>query len=186
VYAGKSRPDSERGCADPRRAGIPASAITSPLAIEAVDSSFTAFEFVPESFARGPLRPGAALYVLEGDFGFSKANATSPAPEVGHEVKLINFSKPGQALAIQIDRFAHNTSFDQAFTDGLRGFNRPTDDLRMGPDGCAWVTDYGAVRDLGQSDPDTHFVGANNGPLLQIPYTGVIWRICPTLAGGQD
>ena len=166
---------------------FPPQPITSPLAIEAADSSFTAFEFVPNSFARGPLRSGAALYVLEGDFGFSKANATSPAPEVGHEIKLINFSRPGEPLSLQIQRFAHNTTFDQAFPDGLRGFNRPTD-LRMGPDGCAWVTDYGAVRDLGQSDPATRFVGPpSNGPLLQIPGTGVIWKICPKAGvGGQN
>jgi hypothetical protein len=157
---------------------FPPQPITSPLAIEAADSSFTSIEFVSNSFARGPVRHGAALYALEGDFGFSKGNATPPAPEVGHEIKLINFSKPGDALALQIQRFAHNTTFEQAFADGLRGFNRPTN-IRMGPDGCAWVADYGAVRDFGQSDPDIKYVGADNGPLLQIPGTGVIWRICP-------
>jgi hypothetical protein len=47
--------------------------------------------------------------------------------------------------------------------------------VRFGPDDCAYVADYGAVRDNGE---DTHFVGANNGPLLQIPGTGVIWKIC--------
>jgi hypothetical protein len=41
------------------------------------------------------------------------------------------------------------------------------------------VVDYGAVRDFGQSGADTKFVGAANGPLVQIPGTGVIWRICP-------
>ena len=45
----------------------------------------------------------------------------------------------------------------------------------LGPDGCAYIADYGAVRDLGS---DTHFVGAGNGPLVQIPGTGVIWKIC--------
>jgi len=156
---------------------FPPQPITSPLAIEAADSSFTGIEFVPDSFVAGPLRPGAALYALEGDFGFSAANATSPAPEVGHEIKLINFSAPGQPLALKVARFAHNTTFEQAFVDGLSGFNRPTN-VRMGPDGCAWVVDYGAVRDFGQSDAAAKFVGANNGPLVQIPGTGVIWRIC--------
>ena len=61
---------------------------------------------------------------------------------------------------------------------GIRGFNRPTN-IRFGPDGCAWVADYGAVRDFGQSGSDSKFVGAANGPLVQIPGTGVIWRICP-------
>ena len=156
---------------------FPPQQIASPLAIDAADSSFTAIDFVPDSFAAPPMRPGAALYALEGDFGFSKGNATSPAPEVGHEIKIINFSAPGEPLALKILRFAHNTTFEQSFVDGLRGFNRPTN-VRMGPDGCAWVVDYGAVRDFGQSDPDAKYVGANNGPLVQIPGTGVIWRIC--------
>jgi glucose/arabinose dehydrogenase len=156
---------------------FPPQQITSPLAIDAADSSFTAIDFVPDSFAVGPLQPGAALYALEGDFGFSKGNATAPAPEVGHEIKIINFSAPNEPLALKTLRFAHNTTFEQAFVDGLRGFNRPTN-VRMGPDGCAWVVDYGAVRDFGQSDPAARFVGAANGPLVQIPGTGVIWRIC--------
>ena len=41
-----------------------------------------------------------------------------------------------------------------------------------------YLVDYGAVRDFGQSDPATRFVGANNGPLVQIPGTGTIWKIC--------
>jgi hypothetical protein len=52
--------------------------------------------------------------------------------------------------------------------------NRPTN-VKFGPDGRAYVVDYGVVRDNGA---DTHFVGANNGPLLQIPGTGVIFKIC--------
>ena len=147
------------------------------MAIEAADSSFTGIDFVSNSFVGGPVQRGAALYTLEGDFGFSAGNATPPAPEVGHEVKLINFSGPGEPLALQIQRFAHNTTFEQAFADGIRGFNRPTN-VKMGPDGCAWIVDYGAVRDFGQSDPAVKFVGAGNGPLVQIPGTGVIWKIC--------
>ena len=155
---------------------FPPQPITSPLAIEAADSSFTGIDFVPNSFAQGPVERGAALYSLEGDFGFSAANGT---PEVGHEIKLINFSKVGEPLELQIQGFASNNTGDQAFTDnGVRGFNRPTN-IKFGPDGCAWIPDYGAVRDFGQSDPATKFVGANNGPLVQIPGTGVIWRICP-------
>ena len=63
---------------------FPPQQITSPLATEAADSSFTGFDFVTGAFVRGPVRPGAALYVLEGDFGFSASNATEPAHEVGH------------------------------------------------------------------------------------------------------
>ena len=152
--------------------------ITSPIATEAADSSFTGIDFVPDSFVRSTVEFGAALYSLEGDFGFSAGNATAPAHEVGHEVKVINFSKPGEPLSLQISDFAHNNTFDQAFVSGIHGWNRPTN-VRMGPDGCAWVVDYGAVRDFGQSGADTKFVGANNGPLVQIPGTGVIFRICP-------
>jgi len=169
---------------------FPPQPITSPLAIEAADSSFTGIDFVPDSFARGPVQRGAALYALEGDFGFSKSNATAPAPEVGHEIKLINFPTVGhdnqnddgkqQPLVLEIMRFAFNKTGDQAFVTpgGAREFNRPTN-VKFGPDGCAWVADYGAVRDFGQSDPATKYVGAANAPLVQIPGTGVIWRICP-------
>ena len=156
---------------------FPPQEITAPLATEAPDSSFTGIDFVPNSFVRGSVKPGAALYSLEGDFGFSAGNGT---PETGHEVKLINFSAPGKPIELEISRFAHNDNFEQAFIspNNVHGLNRPTN-VRMGPDGCAWVADYGAVRDFGQSSPESRFVGASNGPLVQIPGTGVIWRICP-------
>lgn len=165
----------------------PPQPITSPLAIEAPDSSFTGIDFVPDSFAKGPVGRGAGLYTLEGDFGFSKGNATAPGPEVGHEVKLINFSKPGDPLELKIQRFAHNGTFEQAFVnpDHLRGFNRPTN-VRFGPDGCAYIADYGVVRDFGQSDPDAKFKVGADAPLVQIPGTGVIWKICPVVAGEQE
>jgi hypothetical protein len=169
---------------------FPPQPITSPLAIEAADSSFTAIDFVPKSFVGGPVKDGAALYTLEGDFGFSPPNATAPAPEVGHEIKLINFNQqsrkesddeegqPGNGpLSLKIQGFARNDTGDQAFISPghTGGFNRPLN-VRFGPDGCAYVVDYGAVRDVGA---DTHFVGPPaNGPLLQIPGTGVIFKIC--------
>jgi hypothetical protein len=156
---------------------FPPQQITSPLAIEAADSSITGIDFVPDSFARGPVQRGAALYTLEGDFGFSASNGT---PEVGHEVKLINFSKEDEEepLELKIRRFAFNKTGDQAFVSGARGFNRPTN-VKFGPDGCAWVVDYGAVRDFGQSGADSKFIAPADAPLVQIPHTGVIWRICP-------
>jgi hypothetical protein len=156
----------------------PPQPISPPLAIEAPDSSFTGIEFVPESFVRGPVKPGAVLYALEGDFGFSPSNAPPGGEETGHEVKLINFSAPGKPLKLDLQRFAYNKTFDQAFVSGIHGWNRPTN-VRMGPDGCAWVVDYGAVRDFGQAGADSKFVGAANGPLVQIPGTGAIFRICP-------
>jgi hypothetical protein len=158
---------------------LPPKQITGPLANEGADSSFTGIDFVPDAFVGGPVQPGAVLYSLEGDFGFSPPNSDDPAAEIGHEVKLINFNQlPDTPLALRIQRFAHNTPPGQAFVqDGVNGFNRPLN-VRFGPDGCAYVPDYGAVRDL---SADSHFVGPPaNGPLLQIPGTGVIWKICPS------
>jgi len=162
---------------------FPPQQITAPLAIEAADSSFTGIDFVPDSFVRGPVQRGAALYSLEGDFGFSPPNsrAVNPASdafahEVGHEIKLLNFSTVEGTLQLKMMEFARNASGDQAFiTDNVNAFNRPTN-IKFGPDGCAWIADYGAVRDPGA---DTHFTVAADGPLVQIPGTGVIWRICP-------
>ena len=93
----------------------------------------------------------------------------------------MNFSLNGKQVQLSQSQFAHNTTFEQAFPDGLRGINRPVD-LKFGPDDCAYLVDYGAVRDFGQSDPDSKFRGPTNGPLVQIPGTGVIWKICRTAA----
>ena len=158
---------------------FPPQAITAPIAIEAADSSFTGIDFAPKSFAGGPVEPGAALYSLEGDFGFSAPNATPPAPEVGHEIKLINFNQnPNLPLQLSFENFARNATGNQAFISAAHpaAFNRPTN-IRFGPDGCAYVVDYGAVRDLGA---DTHFVTPADSLLVQIPGTGVVWKICPT------
>lgn len=146
----------------------------SPVAIEPADVAVVGLDFVPHSFVGGLVHPGAALIAREGDFGFSKGNG---APEQGHDIELVNFSAPDEPLRIRQQRFAANTTGDQAFTDGIRGINRPVD-LKFGPDGCAYLVDYGAVRDFGQSDPATKFKDANDGPLVQIPGTGVIWKIC--------
>jgi len=130
----------------------------------------------------GPVKRGAALAGREGDFGFSKANGT---PEEGHDVQLINFSSADEPLRVNLQRFAHNTTFEQAFVAHTRGINRPVD-LKFGPDNCAYLVDYGAVRDFGQSDPDSKFIGPANGPLVQIPGTGVIWKICRTAAQDRE
>ena len=132
--------------------------ITASLADEAADSSFAGIDFVPDGFVGGPVQRGAVLYTLEGDFGFSGANATASAPEVGHEVKLINFNRPGVSLALKMMRCAHNTTFEWAFVDELPGgFNRPTN-IRFRPDDCAYVVVYGTVRDFGQSDRESNFI----------------------------
>jgi glucose/arabinose dehydrogenase len=162
---------------------FPPAPIIAPIAIEAADSSFTGIDFVPKSFVAGPVLRGAALYVFEGDFGFSPPNANSPAPEVGHEVKLINFNQdPDSPLQLSLENFARNDTGDQAFISSTNqaGFNRPTN-IRFGPDGCAYVVDYGAVRDPGGGPGGaTRFVNAADGPLVQFPGTGVIFKICST------
>lgn len=124
------------------------------------------------------MEEGAALCSLQGDFGFSVANASAPAPEVGHEVKLTKFTGGwDRPLALNLQRFAYNKTFEEAFPDGIRGFNRPTN-VRFGPDGCAYIADYGAVRDFGRSDPDAGFKNSADAALAQIPGTGVIRKIC--------
>jgi hypothetical protein len=92
---------------------------------------------------------------------------------------LPNFAQQrDKPLALNFQRFAHNKTFKQAFVSGVAGFNRPTN-VRFGPDSCAYVADYGAIRDFGQSDPDTKFRNPADAALVQIPGTGVIWKICP-------
>ncbi len=155
----------------------PPQAITAPLALEPADVAVVGLDFAPKSFLVGPVKKGAALIAREGDFGFSKANGN---PEAGHDIELVNFSGPGDPLQLQQTKFAFNTTGDQAFTDdGVRGINRPTD-LKFGPDGCAYLVDYGAVRDFGQSDDATKFKDPADAALVQIPGTGVIWKICAT------
>ena len=155
---------------------FPPQTITAPIEIEAADASFTGIDFAPDSFDVGPVERGAALYSFEGDFGFSAPNGD---PEVGHEIKLMNFNQDRRSpLTLSFQNFARNVSGDQAFVSPKNpaGFNRPTN-VRFGPDGCAYIADYGVVRDLGA---DSHYVGVNDGPLVQIPSTGVIWKICPS------
>jgi len=81
-----------------------------------------------------------------------------------------------RSLALERSSLGLGSTGDQAFvTPNINGFNRPTN-VRFGPDGCAYVVDYGAVRDQGA---DSHVVGTGNGSLVQIPGTGVVWKICP-------
>jgi len=156
----------------------PPQPITAPLALEPADVAIVGVDFVPDSFVHGPVKRGAALAGREGDFGFAAANGN---PEEGHDIQLINFKEP---LQLQLQRFAFNTTFEQAFVSGARGINRPVD-LKFGPDDCAYLVDYGAVRDFGQSDPDSRFKVAADAPLVQFPGTGVIWKIC-RVAGGRE
>jgi hypothetical protein len=160
---------------------FPPAPIVGPIALEAADSSFTGIDFVPKSFVADPVLPGAALYSLEGDFGFSPPNSTAGNAEVGHEVKLINFNQDKNLpLQLSFQNFARNNTGDQAFinTTNSAGFDRPTN-VRFGPDGCAYVVDFGAVRDPGGGPGgSTRYVDPADGPLVQFPGTGTIFKIC--------
>lgn len=144
-----------------------------PLALAPADVAVVGLDFAPETFVGGVVKRGAVLIAREGDFGFSPANGE---PEEGHDVELVNFSRPGEPLRVELARFAFNKTFEQAFPSGIHGINRPVDG-KFGPDGAFYLVDYGAVRDVGQSDPDSKFQVAEDGPLVQLPGTGVIWKI---------
>jgi glucose/arabinose dehydrogenase len=160
-----------------------------PLALEPADVAAVGLDFAPSSFLHGVVKKHAVLLSREGDFGFSPANGD---PVLGHDVELINFVSDDPS-ELQQSRFAFNcprsaqrhdprgnptceVAVKQAFTAMLRGINRPVT-LRFGPEGAAYLVDYGAVRDPGGSEPASQFRNPANAPLVQIPGTGVIWRI---------
>jgi hypothetical protein len=165
-----------------------------PLAIEPADVAAVGLDFVPNSFVHGVVKKNAVLVSREGDFGFSPENGN---PSAGHDIELVNFvsDDPSELLlsrfAFNCPRASHahdadgtprcNDDSDQAFTAMLHGINRPVT-VRFGPDGAAYLVDYGAVRDPGGADPRSQFADPNDAPLVQIPGTGVIWKI--TRVGG--
>ena len=168
-----------------------------PIALEPSDVAAVGLDFVPDAFVGGVVKKNAVLVSREGDFGFSQANGT---PEAGHDVELVNFTGKTPS-ELQLSRFAFNCrqgeqyhdpdgtpkcngETEQAFVAKMRGINRPTT-IRFGPDGAAYLVDYGAVRDPGGSDPDSRFVNPANAPLVQIPGTGTIWKIS-RIGGGRD
>jgi len=170
-----------------------------PLAIEPTDVAAVGADFVPKEFAGGgnpgdKVTKGDALVTREGDFGFSPANGT---PIEGHDIERVQWTSDG---GIILSRFAFNcrqanqvtdpdgtrrctAAADQAFVAEIRGINRPVDG-KFGPDGAFYLVDFGAVRDFGRATPDSAFVNPANAPLVQIPGTGVIWKISRIGAGG--
>jgi hypothetical protein len=172
---------------------FPPQAPVAPLAILPANVAAVGHDFAPNSFVTGIVRKGASLVSREGDFGFSPENGT---PGEGHDVMLVNFSKQGQPLTLELTRFAFNcpeadqvqvpgmapiclSNGDQAFVGELRGINRPVT-ARFGPDGALYLVDYGAVRDFGRADPDAMFKNPADAPLVVIPGTGVVWKISRT------
>ena len=95
----------------------------------------------------------------------------------------MNFNQdPNSPLSLSFQNFARNDTGDQAFISATNtaGFNRPTN-VRFGPDGCAYVVDFGAVRDPGGGPGGpTRYVNPADAPLVQFPGTGVIFKICPS------
>jgi glucose/arabinose dehydrogenase len=169
---------------------FPPQPAVAPLALEPADVAAVGLDFAPNAFLGGVVKKHAVLLSREGDFGFSTKNGE---PILGHDVELINFTRQGNPNELQMSRFAFNcpqsaqdrnadgnptckVQSNQAFTDGLRGINRPTT-LKFGPDGAAYLVDYGAVRDFGRSVPASKFVDPSAAPLVQIPGTGTIWKI---------
>jgi glucose/arabinose dehydrogenase len=189
---------------------FPPQAPIAPLAIEPTDVAVVGPDFAPNSFVHDPLKVGAALVAREGDFGFSTRNGL---PIVGHDIELVNFSGKGKSLRLELSRFAFNCrqgfqdhlpdgspackadkdevdpvapgNNGQAFANHLRGINRPLT-VMFGPDGALYLVDFGAVRDVGRSDPKQRFKVDADGPLVQIPHTGVIWKITSTERGHND
>lgn len=176
----------------------PPQPITAPLAIETADTAVVQPDFAPASFTGGIVKPGAVLVPREGDLGFSPEQSD---PSAGHDIEIVNFSAPGAPLNIQMSRFAFNcpagqqthvngapacnVDADQAFSGQLRGINRPTM-VKFGPDGALYLVDYGIVRDPGASDPDTKVVNPKHLPFVQVPGTGVIWKITKVADHGHD
>lgn len=169
---------------------FPPQQIVAPLALEPADVAAVGLDFAPNAFLGGVVKKNAVLLSREGDFGFSPGNGD---PILGHDIELINFTKQGNPNELLMSRFAFNcpapaqrhdpdgasrcdVKSGQAFADMLRGINRPTT-VRFGPDGAAYLVDYGAVRDFGRSDPKTRFTVPADAPLVQIPGTGTIWKI---------
>jgi hypothetical protein len=178
-----------------------------PLALEPADVAVVGPDFAPDTFVHGVVKKGAAFVAREGDFGFWVDNGQPEAGHdvelVNFSNALVGSSAP---LQVTLQRFAFNCpqanqmhapdgaaacvsvpgniasepiSGGQAFCNKgapLRGINRPTT-LMFGPDGALYLVDYGVVRDFGQSDPNCMFINGAHAPLVQIPHTGVIWKI---------
>jgi len=182
-------------------------AVTAPLALEPADVAVVGPDFAPDSFAGGPVRRGAALVAREGDFGFSAENGHPGEghdiqlvnfSRAGRPLELslarfaFNCLQANQTVDAQgnprcTGPDGNDATLDQAFAEStaahtVQGINRPLQ-VQFGPDGALYLVDFGAVRDFGQSDPASRFCPsgapacAGDGPLVQIPQTGVIWKI---------
>ncbi|HEX9870306.1 MAG TPA: hypothetical protein VGC99_17265 [Candidatus Tectomicrobia bacterium] len=62
----------------------------------------------------------------------------------------------------------------QAFVIGADGINRSVD-AKFGPDGALYLVDISAIRDAGMTGAG--ILDPAHAPFVQIPGTGVIWKI---------
>ena len=176
---------------------VPPQRPIAPIAILAADVAAVGLDFVPKKFEGGgnpgnKVDDGDALVTREGDFGFEPANGN---PIEGHDVIRVAFLKNG---GISLERFAFNCKTENQVTDpdgtkrctapanqafvestpasAFHGINRPVDG-KFGPDGAFYLVDFGITRDGGESTPASAVVNSANTPIVQIPGTGVIWKI---------
>ena len=86
----------------------------------------------------------------------------SATPEVGHEVELMNFNRDPQ-----VHRCRYRSNFDpiRLSSAAPRLPFSADQHVRYGPDGCAGVVDYGAVRDA----PLVQTPGAGTHDRAQVP-----------------
>jgi glucose/arabinose dehydrogenase len=187
---GDDNPDALKGKPVLPVFAFPPQPPVAPLALEPANVAAVGLDFAPRAFVGEVVKPGAALVAREGDFGFSPSNGD---PEAGHDIELVNFARARGGPRVGLSRFAFNCpaadqrhlpdgspvcagESEQAFVQNVHGINRPVTAM-FGPDGALYLVDYGAVRDFGVSDADAKYQVADDAPLVQIPGTGVIWRI---------
>jgi hypothetical protein len=184
---------------------FPPGEVAAPLAIEPADVAVVEPDFAPDSFTGGVVQRGAALAAREGDFGFSPGNGEPEEGHDVQLVNFMQ--NGGGGTDLELMRFAFNCrasdqahapngapmcngASDQAFeapaNNPLHGINRPIA-VMFGPDDALYLVDFGAVRDFGQSSGGPRSGGGGgagynpahpeDAPLVQIPHTGVIWKI---------
>src|SRR5262245_54397498 len=179
---------------------VPPQRPIAPIALLPADVAAVGLDFVPALFAGGgnpgnTVENGDALVTREGDFGFEPANGD---PIEGHDAIRVAFLTNG---GIVLERFAFNCKAanqvtendgskrctapaNQSFVEStaalaFHGINRPVDG-KFGPDGAFYLVDFGVTRDGGESTPASSVLIDANRPIVQIPGTGVIWKISKT------
>jgi len=125
--------------------------VTHPVALFPINSSADGIDFsTSEQFGY----PGDLFVALWGHLGFAPADQAYQ----DSNVVRVHFLQPA---GVQITPFAENKKPGAAAVAGTGGFNHPID-VRFGPDGALYITDFGAF--------DTHAFKAKEN-------SGVIWKV---------